>query len=116
MPFKLQGNSPSDYRSPGWEAKRFRQKEKILLQATESLALSCVRAPAAKRPQCGESSELPRFRLLWASTRRSATEPRDTRPRLIGNHLKNSRCKFRIINHSFTPAWKCWPRTKAEKE
>ena len=36
--------------------------------------------------------------------------------RQISNHLKISRPKFRIVNHSFTPAWKCWPRTRNREE
>ena len=35
------------------------------------------------------------------------SEPRPPQKRPIGNHLKMSKCKFRIVNHSFTPAWKC---------
>src|SRR5436190_23557365 len=37
-------------------------------------------------------------------------KPRHAGKRQIGNHLKMSKLRFRIVNHSFTPAWKCWPR------
>jgi hypothetical protein len=54
MSFKLQLNPPFDYRSPDRVAERFRQKQKILLQAMESLALCCVGKP------CGEKATMRR--------------------------------------------------------
>src|SRR5258708_27303154 len=39
-------------------------------------------------------------------------ESRRQSKRLNSNHLKISECEFRIVNHSFTPAWKCWSGMK----
>src|SRR3954468_13027180 len=37
-------------------------------------------------------------------------------PRPIGNHLKKTALRCRSINHSFTPAWKCWDEEENREE
>src|SRR5882757_5133247 len=49
------------------------------------------------------------YRRHHASPGCYRTEPSQQSRRPNSNHLKISERKFRIINHSFTPAWKSWP-------
>jgi len=110
-------NLGADYKHGTREVKRFGEKDKFLLQALGISFIFFYFVPLRRKGRSTlKFQKHPDFASYGFHHAGPAAEPGHPQPRLIGNHLKNSRCEFRIVNHSFTPAWKCWPRTKAEKE
>jgi hypothetical protein len=82
------------------------RKGEILLSNREPLASSFAPPVRQKSHSGGKCSLCPAiaFNRPQHAGSGSDTELSRTSQRQIGNHLKNQRSEFRIVNYSFTPA------------
>jgi hypothetical protein len=110
----------SDIGAGGAQVNHRPQKGETFPPSRELLAFSCPerRACDEKTTLAGTFRIAPILPFMHRITpgpdcRRGEPRPMSQRP--IGHHLKISECEFRIVNQSFTPAWKCWTREEIEK-
>src|SRR5436309_10131595 len=92
-----------------------RQKDNILLQRGLLLESSFDTSRHGGKTTALSKGSLPRYCRLRAPSApnevaTSAPVTQITAP--IGNYLKNAWPRCRPINHSFTPAWKCWDQKR----
>jgi hypothetical protein len=83
-------------------------------RGTHSIFFSCVRQKGRNTDKSPECPDIASYRPQHAGPG-SDTELSPVLWRQIGNHLKNPRRKFRIVNHSFTSGMELLACNKTEK-
>src|SRR4029079_10887588 len=102
------------------EVNRRSKKAESLSASGELVAFFLLIRPCGEKSGGGIKARLapilPFMALITPGPDRPGEgEPCPSATRPIGNHLRMLECKFRIVNHSFTAAWKCWTGNEIEK-